>query len=172
MTVFCGTKSLPGEAVTKHKNVVQSIFLPRVNEGNRRIRRYVEPEGATPPGRFVPAGLPREPWQFLGRGGGPRICRISREISRRRDSQDTHITREADDYVDIVTSRVTSYSRARVTIRLNYTPNSRHMDNSTTLKGVEFSGAGDMLLTTLNYFADVSTSPTKLLADWNCRLFH
>lgn len=85
----------------------------RVNEGNKRIRGYGEPrEGCDSPRD----GLSLQdshgsPWQFLGRGGGPRICRISRDVYPAGGStaQDTHITRKADAYVDVVTARVTTY---------------------------------------------------------------
>lgn len=81
----------------------------------------------TPRGRFVPAGVPREPWQFLGRGGGPRICRISREISRRREIRRTHVLHGRP--TPVPTSLHHALRRMRAaTIRLNYTPNIRHMD--------------------------------------------
>jgi len=74
------------------------------------------------------------PWQFLGRGGGPRICRISREISRRRDSQDTHITWK----VDVVTSRARARARGNYPAELHakLSPHGQPDD----LKGVELSG--------------------------------
>lgn len=109
------------------------VFLHRVNEGNEGKDTKFEGRirGNDPPGRFVPAVLPREPVAFLGREGGLRICRIS----RRRLCQDyTHITRKTGASSDVVTSRVTSHVHT-VTIQLNYTPNSRHMDNPAVKKG-------------------------------------
>jgi len=136
---------------------------PRVNQANRRTRGYVEPRGWRRGGCATPwDGLSLQdsrgsPWQFLGRGGGPRICRISREISRRRDSQDTHITRK----VDVVTSRARGNYPAELHAKLS--PHGQPDD----LKGVGLSGAADTLLTTLNYLADACacTSPAQSRQD-------
>lgn len=124
----------PINAITVYKNVVRSsilVFLPRMNEGNRRIRGYTRIEGCDPPGTVCPCKTPAGARGFLGHGGGSRICRISREISRRRLRQRRRI--------HILHGRPmppsTSLHRicaCAVTIRLNYTPNSRHMVKGVT----------------------------------------
>lgn len=120
--------------ITVCKNVVRSsilVFLPRTNEGNRRIRGYARIEGCDPPGTVCPCKTPAGARGFLGHGGGSRICRISREISRRRLRQRRRIHILHGRPTPPSTSLHRICARA-VTIRLNYTPNSRHMVKGVT----------------------------------------
>lgn len=118
------------------------IFLLRANEGSRKNTRIRDP----PSGRFVPAGLPRETVAVPGaRRRAAHLSNLPGDIPQK--TRRTHVLHGTP--TPPLTSLHRALHRMCSILRLDYTPNFRHMDT------VEGGGRPKILRRARSAFNDV-----------------